>query len=133
MASIRREVVIDVAPDVVWEGVRDWGALHKSLAPGFVLDTRLDGGDRLVTFASGVVLREILVDLDDEARRLVWSVVDGPYTHHNGSAEVFAEGDGTRFVWTADLLPNELAGPTAEAMEQGTNAIKKKFEGHVAK
>jgi hypothetical protein len=133
MASIRREVVIDVAPDVVWEGVRDWGALHKSLAPGFVLDTRLDRGDRLVTFASGVVLREILVDLDDEARRLVWSVVDGPYTHHNGSAEVFAEGDGTRFVWTADLLPNELAGPTAEAMEQGTNAIKKKFEGHVAK
>lgn len=133
MASIRREVVIDAVPDDVWQGVRDWGGLHKSLVPGFVLDTRLDGGDRIVTFASGAVLREILVNLDDEARRLVWSVVDGPYTHHNGSAEVFAEGDGrTRFVWTADLLPNELAGPTAEAMEQGTNAVKKKFEGHSA-
>ena len=133
MASIRREVVIDAVPDVVWEGVRDWGGLHKSLAPGFVLDARLDGGDRLVTFASGAVLREVLVDLDDEARRLVWSVVNGPYTHHNGSAQVFAEGHGrTRFVWTADLLPNELAGPTAEAMEQGTNAIKKKFEAHSA-
>jgi hypothetical protein len=58
------------------------GALHERLVPGFAVDTRLDGDDRIVTFANGTVLREILVDLDDEACRLVWSVVDGPYTHH---------------------------------------------------
>jgi hypothetical protein len=129
MASIRKEAVIDTSVGAVWEAVRDWGGLHESLVPGFAVDTRLDGTDRIVTFANGTVLREILVDLDDEARRLVWSVVDGPYTHHNGSAQVFAEGDGhARFVWTADLLPDELAGSTAEAMQLGTDIVKATLE-----
>jgi hypothetical protein len=76
----------------------------------------------------------VLVDLDDEARRLVWSVVDGPYTHHNGSAQVFTEdAGGARFVWCADLLPNELAGPTSEAMELGTNIVKKTLEAQVVR
>jgi len=134
MASIRKEILIDASPEDVWDAVRDWGALHERLVPGFVVDTRLDGEDRIVTFASGMVVREVLIDLDDEARRLVWSIVDGPYTHHNGVAQVFSEGeDGARFVWTADLLPNELAEPTAEAMEQGTNVVKKTLEAQVVR
>ncbi len=80
-------------PEDVWAAVRDWGALHERLVPGFVVDTRLDGEDRIVTFANGTVLRELLVDLDDEARRLVWSVIDGPYAHHNASAQVFSEAE----------------------------------------
>jgi len=134
MASIRKEILIDASPEDVWDAVRDWGALHKRLVPGFVVDTRLDGEDRIVTFASGMVVREVLIDLDDEARRLVWSIVDGHYTHHNGVAQLFSEGeDGARFVWTADLLPNELAEPTAEAMEQGTNVVKKTLEAQVVR
>jgi uncharacterized protein YndB with AHSA1/START domain len=129
MASIRKEILIDASPQKVWEAVRDWGALHERLVPGFTVDTRLDGEDRIVTFGNGTVLRERLIDLDDEARRLVWSIVDGPYTHHNASAQVFSEGEGqARFVWSADLLPNDLAGPTAEAMEQGTNVVKQTME-----
>ena len=80
------------------------------------------------------MLRERLVDLDDDARRLVWSIVDGPYTHHNASAQVFAEGkNGARFVWTADVLPNEVAGPTGEAMGQGTNVVKQTLEAQAAR
>jgi hypothetical protein len=114
--------------------VRDWGALHERLVPGFVVDTRLDGDDRLVTFFNGTVLRELLVDLDDEARRLVWSVIEGPYTHHNASAQVFPDGeDATRFVWVADLLPNELAARTGELMEQGTNVVRKTMESQAVR
>jgi hypothetical protein len=133
MASIRKEITIDASPEDVWAAARDWGALHERLVPGFVLDTQLDGADRIVTFANGTKLREILVDLDDERRRLVWSVVDGPYTHHNGATQVFAaEGGRARFVWTADLLPDELAGPTGEAMQQGTEAVKRTLEANAA-
>ncbi len=129
MASIRKEITIDARPEDVWAAARDWGALHERLVPGFVVDTQLDGADRIVTFADGTKLREILVDLDDASRRLVWSVVDGPYTHHNGSTQVFAEGEGrARFVWTADLLPDELAGPTGEAMQRGTEVVKRTLE-----
>jgi len=134
VASIRKEILIDASPEDVWAAVRDWGALHERLVPGFVIDTRLDGEDRMVTFANGTVLRERLIDLDHETRRLVWSIVDGPYTHHNASAQVFGEGErGARFVWTADLLPNELADPTGEAMGRGTNVVKQTLEAHAAR
>ena len=129
MACIRKEILIHASPEQVWAALRDWGALHERLAPGFVVDKRLDGDDRIVTFFNGAVARERLVDLDDQARRLVWSIVDGPYTHHNGSAQVFAAGEhAARFVWIADLLPNELAASTGEMMERGTNAIKETLE-----
>jgi uncharacterized protein YndB with AHSA1/START domain len=129
MASIRKEVVIDAHPEHVWAALRDWGAVHQRLVPGFVVDARLEGEDRIVTFSNGSVVRELLVALDDDARRLVWSVVDGPYTHHNGAAQVFAEGECTRFVWTADLLPHDLAGRTSELMELGIGVVKRTLEG----
>ena len=129
MASIRREMVLACSPEHAWEALRDFGALHTRLAPGFVTDTRLDGNDRIVTFFTGTVLREVLIDRDDEARRLAWSIVDAPYTHHNGVAQVFAEPDGaTRFVWTTDLLPDEIAGQTAEMMDRGMAVMKQTLE-----
>src|SRR4051794_16931747 len=124
MASIHKEIQIDAGPDDVWDALRDWGALHERLAPGFAVDTRLDGEDRIVTFFNGAVLRERLVDRDDDARRLVWTVVDGPYAHHNGAAQVLAaEGGRARFVWTADLLPHALAEHTAPLMQRGIETI----------
>ena len=129
MASIRREIVIDAHPDAVWDALRDYGALHQRLAPGFATDLRMDGRDRIVTFATGAVLREVPLGTDDEHRRLAWSIVDGPYTHHNGAAQVFAEGDGrTRFVWITDLLPDDLADRTAEMMQRGLEVIKQTQE-----
>lgn len=129
MASIRKERTIEATPEAVWEALRDWGAVHERLVPGFVIDTRLDGEDRIVTFFNDAVARERLVDLGEEDRRLVWSIVDGPYSHHNGAAQVLAGDDGgTRFVWVADLLPNELAQMTGELMERGIDTVKRTLE-----
>ena len=129
MACIHQEILIDAEPADVWAALSDWGALHERLVPGFVLDTRLDGEDRIVTFANGAVLREVLLDHDDVARRLAWSIVDGPYTHHSASAQVFAAGAGrSRFVWIADLLPAELAVQTGAMMAQGTALVKQTLE-----
>jgi uncharacterized protein YndB with AHSA1/START domain len=133
MASVRKEVVIDAPPAAVWDAVRDWGRPHEVLVPGFVVDARLDGDDRIVTFFTGAVAREVLIDLDDEARRLAWSVADGPYTHHNASAQVFeAEGGGTRFVWIADLLPHELGEMIDGLMERGVEVIRATLEASSA-
>jgi uncharacterized protein YndB with AHSA1/START domain len=129
MASIRTETTIDASPDEVWDALRDWGALHTRLVPGFATDVRLDGPDRIVTFFNGATAREVLVTLDDTARRLVWSIVDGPYTHHNGAAQVLLDADGsTRFVWTADLLPDATAERTKEMMERGTATVRRTLE-----
>lgn len=128
MASIRREVAIRTAPDAAWDALRDVGALHRRLAAGFVTDVRMEPGARVVTFANGLVARELIVDVSEAERRLVWSVVGGRMTHHNASAQILPDGDGTRFVWIADLLPDEAAPAVAAMMDQGLAAIKRTLE-----
>ena len=130
MASIREELSIQARREDIWAAVRDVGAIHKRLAPGFVVDTKLEAGARVVTFANGIVARELIVDVDDEARRLAWSVVGGRMTHHNASMQIFADGAaGSRTVWIADLLPNELAGQIQAMIQQGMDVMKKTLEG----
>jgi hypothetical protein len=129
MASIHREIVIDAAGEAVWDAVRDVGALHTRLVPGFVVDTQLEADVRVVTFANGLQAREQIVALDDATRRLVWSVVGGRPTHHNGALQIVAEGpQRCRAVWIADLLPHDLAPAIDAMMQQGLQAMKRAME-----
>jgi hypothetical protein len=113
----------------VWDALRDVGALHTRLVAGCVTDCRLEAGARVVTFANGVVARELIVDVDDTTRRLAWAAVGGRLTHHNASAQVFDEGQGrSRVVWIADLLPDEMAPAIGAMIEQGTVAMKRTLE-----
>ena len=131
MASIRREISINAPPEHVWGAVRDVGALHTRLVPGFVIDTKLEDGARIVTFGNGSVARELIVDVDDDARRLAWAAVGTRMTHHNASLQLFAENGGTRGVWIADLLPHEIAPQIAGMIEQGLSVMKRTVEGSV--
>ena len=129
MASILKEVVVHASPEAVWDAVRDIGAIHERLARGFVLDTRLEGDSRLVTFNGGLVARERIVDVDDNSRRLAYSVIEGQPTHHNASIQVLPEPGGrSRIVWIADVLPNEIAGVIGGMMEKGCAAMKETLE-----
>jgi len=129
MASIHREIVLRARPEAVWDALRDVGAIHRRLAPGFVTEVRLEEGARIVTFGNGMVVRELIVTVDDAERRLVWSAVGGPMTHHNASAQVFADGpERSRFVWIADLLPHQLAPTIAAMIDQGLAVIKQTLE-----
>ena len=126
MASIHKDIIIDAHPDAVWDALRDFGAVHTRLAPGFVLDTKLDSDARIVTFANGSVASETLVDCDDKRRRLVYAIASERLKQHSASAQVFAESDGrTRFVWITDVLPNEIAPYIDAQMDQGAAAIQK--------
>jgi carbon monoxide dehydrogenase subunit G len=130
MASIRREFVIDAAPQDVWDAVRDAGAVHRRLAPGFVVDCRLEDGARTVTFANGFVARELIVDVDDDTRRIVYSVVGGPATHHNASMQILPTDDGrSRMEWITDLLPHEAASVLEPMVEQGAEVMRLALAG----
>jgi carbon monoxide dehydrogenase subunit G len=129
MASIHREISIEASPDQVWDALRDLGAIHTRLARGFVTDVELEPGARVVTFGNGMVVREQIVDVDERRRRVAWSATGDRLTHHNASAQVFAVDDQhTRFVWIADLLPNEMAPAVTELIEAGLRAIKQTLE-----
>ena len=129
MAAIHRAIEIARGKDAVWDAIRDVGMIHRRLVPGFVVDCRLEGDARLVTFANGMVVRELIVDVDDRACRHSWSARGGALTHHNASVQVFAIGEGKcRVVWIADLLPNEAAPAVAGMIEQGLSAMKQTLE-----
>lgn len=131
MASIRKEISIQASSEHVWEAIRQVNAVHQRLAPGFVLDVRRDGDVRVVTFANGAVVRELIVDVDDRARRLAYAVVDSPLqmTHHHATMEVRRDGPAaSRIVWIADVFPNAAIERVGPMMEQGSQAMKQNLE-----
>jgi hypothetical protein len=128
MASIHKDIPIDAHPDEVWDAVRDFGAVHTRLAPGFVTDARLDGDTRIVTFANGTVAREQLIDCDEARRRLVYAIVSERVSHYSASVQVTADGDArSRLIWIVDVLPNEIAPYIDAQMDQGAQAVRKAF------
>ena len=129
MASIRREIVTKQNSAAVWDAVRDIGALHTRLVPGFVVDTRLEPGVRIVTFGNGMIVREPIVAVDDHERRLVWTAVSDMLTHYNGAVQVFTHaGNQSRVVWTADFLPDAAAGQVQTMIEQGMEIMRQTLD-----
>ena len=128
MASIHKEIEIKRDGASVWDAIRDVGAIHKRLVPGFVTDCRMEGDSRIVTFANGTVMRELIVDVDDKTRRHSWSARGEPLVHHNASVQVFPSNDGCRVVWIADVMPHAVAANMGEMIQQGLNAMKQTLE-----
>jgi carbon monoxide dehydrogenase subunit G len=129
MAAIHKQIDINRESEFVWQAIRDVGAIHRRLVPGFVVDCRLDDDSRIVTFANGMVVRELIVDVDDSTRRHSWSARSEPFTHHNASVQVFPDGDDAcRVVWIADLMPDEIAADVGDMIEQGLETMKRTLE-----
>jgi hypothetical protein len=126
MASIHKDIAIQAPAHEVWDAVRDFGALHTRLVPGFVLDTKLEGEARIVAFANGTVARELLIDCDDARRRLAYAIISERMKHYGASVEVVADGDtNSRVIWTVDVLPHEIAPYIGGQMDQGVIAMQK--------
>jgi Polyketide cyclase / dehydrase and lipid transport len=126
MASIHKDIPIEAPAHEVWDAVRDFGALHRRLVPGFVLDTQLDGEARIVSFANGTTARELLVDCDDARRRLVYAAISERIKQHSASVQVIADGEACcRLIWTVDVLPHEVAPYIDGQMDQAALAMQK--------
>jgi hypothetical protein len=124
MASITKNIETIAPARAVWSAIRDIGALHTRLVPGFVVDTVVDGDARIVTFANGMVTREPIIAIDEEHRRVVWSAEGPQFEHYNSSAQVIEQVDDTTVVvWTADFKPDELADVIDEMMTAGAAAM----------
>jgi hypothetical protein len=131
MASIYKDIPLHAHPDAVWDAVRDFGAVHRRLNPGFVTDCRLDGNARIVTFHNGNVIAEELVDCDDARRRLVYAILGREgVRHYNGSVQVHGDGDGrSRLVWIIDVLPGDIAPHISSQMDLAAAAMQKTLGG----
>jgi Polyketide cyclase / dehydrase and lipid transport len=128
MTSIHNDIPLNAPARDVWDAVRDFGALHRRLVPGFVTACEIDGDARIVTFANGSVAREVLVDCDETRQRLVYAISNERLTHYSASVQVMADGDGrSRLLWTIDMLPNELAPYVEGQTKQAVLAMHRTF------
>ncbi|WP_327320409.1 SRPBCC family protein [Streptomyces sp. NBC_01235] len=132
IATIVQDIVIESSAEDVWDAVRDVEAVHKRLIPGYVLDARMDGDTRYLTVPGGAVIRELIVSIDDDLRRLAYSAVEGfkiPLTHHHASFLVIPEGaDRCRLVWTTDVLPHDMAEQVRPRVVRGSQVMKETLE-----
>jgi hypothetical protein len=129
MASICEEVSVDVAAERAWAALREVGEAHTLFAP-VLGDAHLDGDTRTARFANGMVVQERILVVDDERRRVAYTVLDGPgMTYHHASMQIVEEGRGRcRFVWITDFLPQEIGGNLASLIQQGAQALKSNLE-----
>jgi hypothetical protein len=119
MATIVKTIPVQASSEAAWDAIRDVGSLHTRLVPGFVVDTKLEDGVRIVTFANGQTINEPIVSIDDTSRRLVWTAQGGRTTHYNASLSVDMQDGVTTIRWIADFLPDATANAIDRAMEAG--------------
>lgn len=125
MASIIREIDIEAPAADVWDAVADFGAVHRRFAPGFVTHVELIEGARMVTFADGMVVKELFLGRDDARRRLAYSVRTERFEHHSASFQVMDLGGGrSRLTWIADVLPDAVGPYLSDRMEAGLAAAQ---------
>ena len=130
MPTVRQETLIHVSPEKAWAAIRDVGAFHR-LVPGLTADTKMEGNERTLVLADGSTVKERIVSLDEEERRLVFAVQEGrmPLIHHNASFQILPDSEGnSRFVWVTDFLPAELTSMLQGQAERVSEVIKQTLE-----
>jgi carbon monoxide dehydrogenase subunit G len=129
MATLREVLRLRAPAPRVWDAVRDVGEVSRRLVPGFVTQARLDGNARELTFANRTTVREEIVSIDDDARRLAYAIPNGRFLHYQGTVDVEEDGSGSRLVWTIDLLPDEYADGIRSMMRQGADVMRATLDG----
>ena len=95
MASAKAEATIDRTPNDVWNLVRDFGGIADFM-PG--IDSCTVDGDVRTVGTMGIEVKEQLRELDDDTRRISYSIIESPMTNmvlHLATISVDAEGSGT--------------------------------------
>lgn len=127
MASIRREVTMDIPAEHAWAALRDFGNAGALFA-GVLTKCRRIGDMRMVTFANGRKLAERLIALDQKERRIAYTALSGMFSHHSASMQIVEDGPACKFVWVSDFLPDEAAANVAPLVDAGCRAIKRNLE-----
>ena len=126
MTSIRREIHIDRPAEEVWAVVGNVGSMDW--VPG--VGSTMDGTIRTCELGEGAVLKEEILSMDETARYYEYTIAESrlPVSFYRASMRVVDDETGSRFIWTAEIEPDDL-GPTIEAaLEGGTQALKTRLE-----
>jgi len=109
MATIRKVIEIDATPEAVWAKISDVAGISNLI--GFLENSVLDGDRRVCTLVDGGELKEDIISVDTNLKRVVYTITASPLNldFHVAAMEVQANGATARLIWSTDLLPAAAA------------------------
>jgi carbon monoxide dehydrogenase subunit G len=128
MAEGKAEVSINRSADDVWKLLREFGGLAEWM-PG-IESCSLDADVRTLQ-TMGIEIKEQLRSLDDDTRRISYSVVESPMGNlesHLAMISVDPEGSGSHVTWTVEVVPDELLALFLPVYEGSVVELKKQLE-----
>jgi mxaD protein len=108
MAELRVERALALPADALWALIGDFGGLHRWHPYVRHLDLSWEGRIRTLHFHDGSRAVERLEARNEQARRYVYTLVDGalPLADCRAVLEVRARaGQGSLVVWSAEFIP----------------------------
>jgi carbon monoxide dehydrogenase subunit G len=125
MATIYRELDLDADADEAWRRMADVKAVNKLI--DFLGAVTIDGDRRSCALGEQGELNELIVTVDNDRRRLVYSIRESPFNfaHHSASWQVTPDGDRSRLVWITDLKPDSVAPEFEKVIDQAADSIQR--------
>ncbi|MFG2957527.1 SRPBCC family protein [Streptomyces sp. NPDC048291] len=129
MATMRFDTRLAQEPDQVWAVLTDVNTIPEWFPA--VREARFDGEYRHLRTPEGT-LKAVVVTKDDDLRRFQYRFVEGlplPVEFHLGTIDVLPGGDGSRVLYSQEILPVGLAPIVARAVGEGIAGIARYFSG----
>ena len=126
MSTATAELAMNATPDAVWALVGDFFGIGAWM-PG-IETCKEDGDDRLIGMM-GMTIREHLVNRDEDAKALTYSITDGaPVESHEATITVHDADGGSRVTWDVTATPDDMANLMQGLYQQALDALKTKAE-----
>jgi hypothetical protein len=128
MASINLKTTLAVSADQLWAEVKDVGGVSGMLE--VIAESSLDGDQRSCTLADGGLLSETIMSVDDEHKRVAYTITESPFPieAHAASMQVTDAGDGkSTFQWITDVLPDEMADGLGPMLAGEISNLEQRF------
>ena len=133
MASTNVQESVDASAAAVWQLLADFGGVQKIADPRFISNCECDGNEvgcvRTITLADGSSVRERLESVEQQSRRLSYSIVGEaplPVKDYLATVKVTETGsDSCQVDWQSTF---EATGP----VEKAEKMIRGVYTGGVA-
>ncbi|MGW0651625.1 SRPBCC family protein [Streptomyces umbrinus] len=130
MTSLRFDTRVEQDPDRVWAVLTDVSKIPEWFPA--VKEACFDGVHRHLRTPDGQ-LKAVVVTENDELRRFQYRFVEGlplPIDFHLGTIDVLPDGEGSRVVYSQEILPEGLAPIVERAVSEGIAGIARYFATH---
>ena len=118
MATLFMTSRLPVSVEQAWRRVAAVDQVHDILP--VVTSCSFEGDQRACLLANGAQLKEKIISIDNDLKRLAYSVIDSPFglEYHAASMQIVADGQGSRIDWTTDFKPDHLKEALTPMLEQ---------------